>query len=419
MKGSKSVADGSGHALLDAIAREGQRLGKTMNIATRLLADVAAKTMRATMTPATMLFAAVMSAAFLLEAAPAKAVDIFSVSGIEVDVSAESAVEAQAKAIEQARSIGLERLMQKLTTPAHFDRLPAVAGLDMKTYARSHEVESEQVAATRYVASILVAYDGEAVQRLMRPASVPIVLAPSEPLLVVPAIDRGGRLDVWSDNHPWREAWWAEAERNTLLDLRLPLGDLADVATLSASLHDDEIPAALAALAERYQVASAILLVARPTGGALGDEEATEVEVAEATRVGWGYGLQRFRTGGSARDGGTVWRLAARRTMDALEAAWKPDHLVRFGTAASLSVHIPLVDLASWVHINQILDAVPEVQSVAIDAFSQQETSLTLAYVGGLAQLDRALGARGLELVEETNRWLLRRAEGRPGGQLR
>ncbi|MCB1969732.1 MAG: DUF2066 domain-containing protein [Geminicoccaceae bacterium] len=350
---------------------------------------------------------------------PAHAVNIYTVSGIDVDVSAQSAVDAQAMAITEAQRIGLTRLMQRLTTPQYFDRLPDLAGIDAGTYARSHEVEHEELSATRYMASILVTYDGEKVRQLMKPAGIPMVLAASDPLLVVPAIERNGQLEFWTDDNPWREAWSIEAERGTLIDIRLPLGDLNDVATLSTTLRPDEIPQALADLASRYNADAAIVVVASPVG--LTDENlqaANDLELSQGTTIVWPYRITPMRVASAPGSTGSVWQQGARRILGSLEEAWKPDHLVQVGRAESLSVTVPLADLAGWTQIKKVLEDVPEIQSVAVDAFSQREASLRLAYVGGLSQLDRALGARGLRLQEGTNQWLLQRAEGPVGGQL-
>ena len=362
------------------------------------------------------LFAAL--ALLSLRGGPAMAADIFSVSGIEVDVSAESAVDAQGQAIAEAQRIGLGRLLQKLTIPAYHDQLPDTSGIDASSYARSHMVEHEQVAATRYVATMLVSYDGERVRKLVEASGVPMIIAPSDPLLVLPAIERDGTLDFWSEDNPWREAWSIEAERGTLLDIRLPLGDLSDVATLSTALRRPEIPEAVAALATRYNATSAIVVVARPTTADVDVASASDLELYQETALAWPYHLEGMRVATPPGNSGTVWRQAARRVMSALEGQWKPDHLVRVGRPDTLSVSVPLADLQGWAHIRSILNGVPEIQSVAVNAFSQSEASLRLAYIGGQSQLDRALESRGLRLQEETNRWLLLPAEGRSGGRL-
>ena len=348
----------------------------------------------------------------LVGARDSHAVDIYSVSGIEVDVSAESAVDAQVEAVALARREGLQTLMRRLTTREYFSRLPSIAEVDAAVAAKSHEVEREQVAATRYVASILVSYDGEAVQRLMRPSGAPIVLAASEPLLVLPAIElEDGRLDIWGDDNPWRRAWALEAERNTLLDIRLPLGDLSDVATFSVALSPGERGTALGALAERYQVGAALLVIARAPSAA--GEGATELELRQDVTLGWSWNFAGGRVSRTnASDALSLWQAGARRVMSEIELAWKADHLVRFGETASLAFTVPLVDLRNWVQIRHSLQGIPEVQSLTIDAFSQSEASVRLAFVGGRAQLERALEARGLALEEGTNGWLLRRAAG-------
>ncbi|MEZ5823830.1 MAG: hypothetical protein R3C97_03515 [Geminicoccaceae bacterium] len=82
--------------------------------------------------------------------------DIYSVSGIEVDVSARSAVDAQTQAIAEAQRIGLRRLMRNSPHPPTMIVSRTSAASMRRKAMHDHEVERRQVAATRYVASILV-----------------------------------------------------------------------------------------------------------------------------------------------------------------------------------------------------------------------------------------------------------------------
>ncbi|MCB2055149.1 MAG: DUF2066 domain-containing protein [Geminicoccaceae bacterium] len=334
----------------------------------------------------------------------AHAVDIFSVGGVEVDVVAESAVRAREEAIREGQRLALRRVLERLTTPANYDRLPSIEDADMTSLVRSFEIEREQMAATRYVASMFVAFDGDAVRRLLRPSGVPIVLEPSEPLLVVPAVERAGRLDIWDATGPWRDAWSQEAERNTLLDLRLPLGDLPDMAALPQDLPTGQVGEALAALAARYGAAGAVLVVARPASAtppdAAGAGEVSSLDVEILARHDWPDAMPgRRRVAAGDAESVSIWRHGVRAVMQALEDDWKRDRLVTFGEVADLFVRVPLGELADWVSISRTLHEVPEVQTVSIETISQSEATVDLGYVGGRTRLDRALGDRGLELT--------------------
>jgi len=359
--------------------------------------------------------------ALLLALSPsgARAVDVYAVSGIEVDVSAESAVEAREEAIASGQREGLRRLMRRLTVEEHFDRLPSVDGVDLDRVVRSFEVEEERVATTRYVASLRVAFVGEAVQNLLRGSGVPIVLGAAEPLLVLP-VQRGDRgITIWRDDDPWRRAWEAEAERNTLLDIRLPLGDLWDVTTMRADALEGDPSEALARMAERYDAEAAIVVEAQPRQAAdSGEVRLIETAVIHAWRWPDAGGFTEVEAGPN-ETAETLWRRAVREQMARLEAAWKRDNLVRFDDVATIPVRVSLTGIEGWAAIRRGLDSLPEITEVAIDRFSQEEAALTITFVGGRSQLARGLDRQGLMLSEEAGGWRLRREPEASDGQSR
>ncbi|MEZ5823829.1 MAG: hypothetical protein R3C97_03510 [Geminicoccaceae bacterium] len=98
-------------------------------------------------------------------------------------------------------------------------------------------------------------------RKLMQPAGVPMVLAASDPLLVVPAIERDGRLDFWNEDNPWRKHGHRGRTRHAPRHPPAAQRATSPTSPPSASLTRAEIHQAVAALATRYNATSAILLV--------------------------------------------------------------------------------------------------------------------------------------------------------------
>lgn len=328
--------------------------------------------------------------------------DIYSVAGVPVDVTAETVIEARELAVEQGQREGLRLLLQRLTTSEFYNRLPDVSTIDIAPLVRSFGVENEALSADQYIAEVAATYDGAGIQRLLQGRGVPIVLEASPPLLIVPARRVDGRLLMFEATDAWTAAWSRGFNRNTLMDVVLPVGDLLDITRLPSNATGDVLQSGLAALAERYDTQAAVLLIAD------GDpQDGGTLRILDGGNYRWNYDFLGFSLSGSDE---TAWPQAVAGSLRRLEGPWKSERLVRFDNVEELIVNAPLADLASWAHIQKALGLMPEVQNVDLRAFSQSEAVLRIKFVGGLTQLQRSLENRGLRLAEETGQWQLQRA---------
>lgn len=337
--------------------------------------------------------------------------DAYTVRGIAVDVEAEDAVTARELAIEQAQRDGLRSLLERLTLEQYYGQLPAADQQALTRLVSAYEVEEENLSATRYVGRLSVVYDEQAVQGLLQGTGVPIVVELPPSLLVVPALDAGGTLEVFSGPDGWRNAWATEAASNTLLDIQLPLGDLSDLRMLSAEALQSDPEAALALAAERHGTEAAVLLIARA------DDPASPTTVTVTT--GGSHGVELDVAGERlTMDGepGAVWQAAVRQAKTALENDWKAQNLIAMDQLARLRVDVQLGTLEEWADIRRRLAEVAAVRRVDVEMFSQAEAALVVNHIGNRSQLQRALEARGLRLSEGAQSWRLQRMAGQPAG---
>ncbi len=358
---------------------------------------------------------------FLVPRAAFAVPELYTVSGIAVDATAESAVVAQRQALETAQREGLRRLFARLVVEEDLALLPEVETLPLDRFVRSYTVEEEKRSATRYIAAVTVRYEPEAVRTLFADAGVAAVIAPTPPLLVVPVLETEAGGDLWSEDNPWRRAWLEDAGRDTFLAIRLPLGDLADIVALGDGTRapDGE---ALAKLAERYGTGDIVFARAalRPEEAAAGGPSAAvPLELALVPAGGWFdepvEELVAPPPEEEEKGEERIWRLGVERAKLALERAWKRDHAIRLAARDSLRVTVPLADLRGWVQIRQKLEAMPEIRSVRIERLSRREAELVIAFLGDRVQLQQALAGRGLDLLLEDGSWQLRPVEAPDG----
>jgi hypothetical protein len=340
--------------------------------------------------------------ATLAVAALPAAADPYRAEMIPVDAEAEDAVAARERAIAQGQRDGLITVMRRLTSAT---ALPDVATVDLDRIVVSHEIADEQLGATRYVGHINVSYDRAEVERLLREAGLPYVVAPPGPVLVVPALDAAGGYDLWSDANPWRAAWLTTPPPPGLLELIVPLGDIADLTMFTADDLARGNGEALGRLAQRYD-ASAAYVVTATLGSGVAGTGPVRLQVL-------GPGLNSVAVDEvMVETGGNLMETAVGRAATAIEAGWKRENVVRANQVAVLAVEVPLVDLRGWVQIRDGLEGLPWVRRLRIDELGRRRAALTIEYIGDFPRLEGALADLGLGLTQENGGWRLLPAGG-------
>ena len=194
--------------------------------------------------------------------------DLFQVSGIKVDATAADAVAAREQALLQGQTEGLRRLMRRLVPAEQHGRLPSVGPAEIERYVQNFEIADEQVGTNRYLARLTVRYEPDAVRELLQGAELGYAETVSQPIVVLPVYRIAGGAQLWPENNPWWQAWADHMDLERLLRLVLPLGDLQDMAAVTADQALAGDPAALAALGRRYGSDDVLVAIATPRGGA-------------------------------------------------------------------------------------------------------------------------------------------------------
>lgn len=346
--------------------------------------------------------------------APAQApADIYTVSGIDVDVSAADAVGARQQALLQGQREGLERLLRRLVPSSEYGRLPPPGSLSIEPLVQNFGIDEEQVSGTQYVAEMTVAYDPEAVRELLEAEALPFAQTVSAPVVVLP-VYRGEEATVlWptgdapgaagDDEQPWWTAWSEALDSERLLRLTLPLGDLEDMAKVSAeqALAGDQ--PALLDLARRYGGTDVLVVEATPTATDPPSVRLAASLYGEIERQGEAIVLQ----GRSDQTEAELLLDAVPRIQDSLDEEWKRDHLLRLDQVGTMMVEVPITSLAEWVSIEGRLNALQEVNEVEVTSFARDKVALRLEYLGELQLLEETFQRLGWQLVPGEGTWRL------------
>ncbi|MBZ6378549.1 hypothetical protein B5C34_12320 [Pacificimonas flava] len=367
----------------------------------------------------------VLAAAGILGPATGRAQDestltseAFTVTGIELDISADSNDAARQAAFREAPRRAWPRLWARLSGGAE-DAAPSLSDAALSAMVEAIEVEEELIGGGRYLATLGVVFDRRRTGRRL-PAGARVLQ--SEPMLLIPLLADAGALSTFDQESEWYEAW-----------RRASLGGTIDYIQPSASLGDRIV-------VPGWQ---GIRTSRRAWRTVLGRFRAENVLIAEAR-------IQRSYPGGpiagrfTARygpDGISLGSFSLRASsageyMDMLTTAVQridrlyaealerglleteeqlrvslasisgPDLEIDDGRAAlgTVTVAVSTPDIEAWQDVEAALSSLPALEQVALTSFAIGGTSrVRLDYNGSEDELRSALARRGLRVTSGTN----------------
>ena len=325
----------------------------------------------------------------------AAADNVFSVSGIAVDNTADTAAKARAAAFRSAQRAALTALFQRLTLRTDHARLPKVDSERVEFMVQALEVADERTSNVRYLANITVNFKPPEVRRLLREARIPFAETPSKPVLVLPVLQQGGALVLWDDPNMWREAWSELPLSNGLVPLIVPVGDLSDIADVDAAQAAEGDPLRLSAIARRYGAADVLVAVATVSETA----NATRIDIA-ASQIGTptaGPILFNFQIS----DPDAIPELlvgAAAGVAAALEDSWKSTNIIEFDRPGRMVLAVPLTSLEQWVSVERRLKNVAAISEVALISLTRDSAEVEISHFGDESQLAATLAQQDLAL---------------------
>ncbi len=340
---------------------------------------------------------AVANSAFLPHGADAGS-HVFTVTGVRVDVTGETAAAAREAAHADGHVKAMAKLLARLLPREELTLLRPLEAPQILAYVQDFSVGNERTSDVRYLAELTFRFRPGPVRELLRYNGLQHAETMSKPVVVLPIFGVEDEAVLWGEANPWLAVWAARPPGGWLVPLIVPLGDLGDLTAVDAARALKGDVEALGAIARRYGAEDVLItqsvLLGNPEVG-LGSLQVGTVRLgryAQQTTVD----TYRQPAGGTVQD---LLALAADSVDAAVQEAWKQGSLLRPGSQRQIAVTVPASQLAELLEVKRRLVGVAAIRGTEVTSLSRSKTELAITFVGEEAQLILALAQSDLNLT--------------------
>ncbi len=343
------------------------------------------------------------------------AADLFAVPGVIVAVAANSSVEARALAETTAKEQAFRRLAERLVAPEDLAKIPTVTAAQVEPSIASIQVLDEVVTGTTFDGRFTIRFDPAATRRLLDEFGLRYTEVQSRPYVIVPVYGAGLDATLWQDPNPWRAAWEGFGGiGDTLVPIKVPLGDLQDVVAIDAEKALAGERRGLGDLAANYDSVGAVVAEAEASGNPWsGDAGLTVAVKSYGESLGQPFTLSLTQIPDEQPQ--AFFERGVIAVMQGLESSWKSANAIQYTQASGLRLRALASDLQDWLLIRSNLELEPLVSNLQVISLRRGEAIVELTHRGSTEQLQRALAQRGLTLLQAPGGWDLQLG-GAPGG---
>ena len=162
---------------------------------------------------------------------PIDSASTFEITGVEVDVSAETADKAREEGWRQAQQKGWKALWAK-TNGRPIEEAPGLTDSALNGMVAGIVVEHEQIGPKRYIATLGVLFDRARTGQLL---GVSGSVRRSAPVLVIPVMLTGSSFQTFESRNEWQRAWARYRTGNSPVDYVRPTGSGIDPLLLNVT----------------------------------------------------------------------------------------------------------------------------------------------------------------------------------------
>jgi hypothetical protein len=354
----------------------------------------------------------------------ARAADsLFDVAKISVDVTAEDAVAARDMGMAEAQARAVKTVLQRLLPVGVDADLPGLTKEDIEGLVSGVSIRNERNSATRYIATLDVGVNEEAIKQLLQEYRLPFSEERAEPVSVLPLMIAGDTV-ASEGEEGWRQAFddLDLSHSITPTSILRPRPDLAidtvkavlagDAAALG-KMHDEYGSPLVIAVGEIADGAFVTRLAGTDGVGAIQFEQSdplvndAKASARAAAAIAFGTIENRWKTtGAGAVTPGPEANYApgAGPVQPAAQGEGAPQGEVPRNVAAQ----VEFSGLKEWQDMRGRLTNVAGIRALEVNSLSARGAAITFDYAGPLERLQQELGQNGFVFGEREGIFVLR-----------
>lgn len=338
--------------------------------------------------------------ALWLCAAPARAQDpLYTVEGVKVDITAESAAAAREQAFMQAEQDAFTMLAQRLLPESAMAGFTPPDPDTISNMVQDFEITEERLSPVRYMGTYTFRFRDRDVQNFFRVKGTTYTAVTSRPVLVLPFYQWGSRMVLWQGDNPWLAAWSRKRPQQGLVPVRVPIGDAQDVSDIADNQALTYDPVQLETMLMRYDSGDALIAIATPVWpdtmhNVASDAIPQEVSVMlyRTARHGPEF-ITTMKIAPIADDTlATLYDRAAAEAQKTLQTDWKARTAAAPQEESStIQARMRIAGMGEWVEMQRALNRVQGVENIKLVKLSPQEARIELRFRGTESRLRLAL----------------------------
>lgn len=334
----------------------------------------------------------------------------YTVEDIEVDITADNAVQAREEAFEAAQIKGYEMLAERFLSEEELKDFTAPDINSVSALVKDYEVTNEKLSATRYKGTYKIRYSSHAFSQqddLMNGQDALANINQGGDTLILPFFETSGRSFLWQIN-PFLDAWVRARNNNQAGRAIVPVGDVDDVTQMRGTQSLNYDPAALDAMRLRYRARDVVLMTAtpqpmsdgssniavslyniRPYGPELSRQLSIRGYPGEAEEQKYNRVVQEV-----IRNLGSAWAATSPPTNQQNYVAQQP----LSGPVANIIAQLNFSSVRQWVDAKRKIEQTRGVASVEVKSLSPKSATLNINFQGDVGGLRQSLQQVGLNL---------------------
>ena len=333
--------------------------------------------------------------------------EVFVIENVAVDETSSTALKAREKALEIGQKSAWKKLLERMTFPETVKKVTDIPYSELRSLIRGYEVIRERTSTVRYLADLNVTFSANEVRQFFLRNNIDYAETPSAPVLVIPLLIRQGAASLWKTPNPWRDAWQNLPKQKGLVDILVPVGNLADIRDIAAiqALRGDQKK--LKKIAKRYNAKMVVVAKAFKRFGIKDNLPILEIIITKIRTDQVEETIIDTIKGEIGDDLLDLLGVGVTRVVNSIVDSWKKENAVTTGLLLRVPVFVPITGLNNWLGIKSQLDEIGILKRTNLRRLSKREAFIDLWVTGNITLLQNALRSKNLSLLEHSKGFIL------------